>query len=314
LSTRTFKASAPGSLMLLGEHAVLQGHPAIVCSVDQHVEITLKPRKDDTVTITSALGKYQNELKAIKSQAPFEFVLTAIQSTKSLPSGFDIIIESDLNHNMGLGSSAAVTVAMVNVLNQFASKKPAPQELEIEDEATPASDGEIVVDIQATQELFTQALEVVRAVQGKGSGADVAASVYGNCVYYRMDPCEIKLLANTPPIYAVYCGYKTPTPKVIHIVETLRQENPERYESLFTEIGRCAEAGMQAIEAGDWDTLALTMKNNHQLMDQLGVNDDTLQEIVETLEAREDTLAAKISGSGLGDCVVGLLKNAPGDD
>src|SRR5690349_12767806 len=113
-----FKASAPGSLMLLGEYGVLHGTPALVCAVDKRMCVTLTPRADERIEIESTLhGTYQTELNQIKIEAPFQFVLGALQHYQSkMRRGCDIKIESEFSDKMGLGSSSAVTVATLACL------------------------------------------------------------------------------------------------------------------------------------------------------------------------------------------------------
>lgn len=74
-----FKASAPGSLMLLGEYAVLHGKHALVCAVDKRMTVKLSPRNDSVITIRSALGEHQTSISRIKSVVPFQFVLTTLK-------------------------------------------------------------------------------------------------------------------------------------------------------------------------------------------------------------------------------------------
>ena len=118
----SYTASAPGSLMLLGEHAVLHGQLALVCAVNRRIQVTLTPRKDRTIRISSALGRRSMTVDAIKPSKPLRFVMAALRRfAKTLPSGFDLRIDSDFSHQVGLGSSAAVTVATLAVLKQFAA-------------------------------------------------------------------------------------------------------------------------------------------------------------------------------------------------
>ncbi|MDD2236061.1 MAG: galactokinase family protein, partial [Kiritimatiellae bacterium] len=51
--------SAPGTLMLMGEHAVLRGAPALACAVDQRIQVDLQCRRDGRLRIESALGTYE---------------------------------------------------------------------------------------------------------------------------------------------------------------------------------------------------------------------------------------------------------------
>src|SRR5579864_4695671 len=113
------KASAPGSLMLLGEHAVLHGKQALVCAIDKRLTVTLTPRDDKCIQITSKLGRYSAELSEIKIEKPFQFVLGALQvfmESNELSQGCDISIQSEFSDQMGFGSSAAVTAATLSAL------------------------------------------------------------------------------------------------------------------------------------------------------------------------------------------------------
>lgn len=107
-----YRAKAPGSLMLLGEYAVLHGKTAIVAAIDKFILVSLTPRNDNTIHIYSSLGELTADRRQLQSLPPFEFVLTALAS-KKLPTGCDVMIESDLPSAIGLGSSAAVTIALL---------------------------------------------------------------------------------------------------------------------------------------------------------------------------------------------------------
>jgi mevalonate kinase len=108
------------------------------------------------------------------------------------------------------------------------------------------------------------------------------------------------------PLTAVYCGYKTPTPDVILKVEQLRVENPEKYRHIFKEMGADAVKAMELLRRHDLPGVGRILNRNQFLMDEMGVNTPELQDIVEALQAAPDVFGAKISGSGLGDCAVGI--------
>src|SRR5690606_14865710 len=116
----SFKASAPGSLMVMGEHAVLRHHHAIVAAVDQRIEVRLMPRVDKLFHIYSALGECQGSIENVQVTSPFEYVLSVIlYHINSLQTGFDLHIHSQFRHDLGLGSSAAVLVATLAVFQQW---------------------------------------------------------------------------------------------------------------------------------------------------------------------------------------------------
>ncbi len=71
-------------------------------------------------------------------------------------------------------------------------------------------------------------------------------------------------------------------------------------------MGQTCEAGRSAVDSADWSQLGQLMNLYQGLMDALGVNDATLSEMIWRLRAQPGILGAKISGSGLGDCVLEL--------
>lgn len=282
--SQLLRASAPGSLMLLGEHAVLNGKQALCCAVDQRIQVTLAPRKDQQIHLsTPALGKCVIDLQAFTTRAPFEFVLTAIDRYRTqITQGFDLKIEAEFAATLGLGSSAAVTVATVGVLTQWLGQ---------------------AISLHA---LFHEAKQVILRVQGMGSGADVAAAVFGGVVAYRAQPLEIQSFGLTPDITLVYSGAKVPTRTVIQMVAEKQRAEPARYQQIYDEIDLCARQAVDALQIQDWQTLG-TLMNQHQLLQaQLGVSTPLLDELAADLCRQKNIYGAKISGSGLGDCVVGL--------
>ncbi|TAK77140.1 MAG: hypothetical protein EPO11_03090, partial [Gammaproteobacteria bacterium] len=172
------KASAPGSLMLLGEYAVLYGKPALVCAVDKRITVTLTPRTDERIEIHSELhGHYATTLSDVTIEKPFQFVLGALKHYQTrLKRGCDIKIVSDFSDQVGLGSSAAVTAATLAAIITWLNIKISPLEL------------------------IRQGRDVIRQVQGMGSGADIAAAILGGIVGYQPQPLSAEKLSTLHPI------------------------------------------------------------------------------------------------------------------
>jgi mevalonate kinase len=275
--------SAPGSLMLLGEHAVLHGHHALVCAINRRMTVHLNPLEERIVRIDSVLGSYVSPLPDLMEHSALRFAIQAIrQHADQLPSGLELKIDSEFSPEIGFGSSAAVTAAVHAALLAFLQGEPPANEL-----------------------LFEASLKTLHAVQGRGSGADLAASVFGGIVGYTMKP-TLQPLATSLPLTAAYCGYKTPTPEVILKVEQLRAADPQKYEDIFSEMDAGAVNAMECLRNHDLPGFGTILNRNQHLMDEMGVNTPELQEIVAALQAAPDVFGAKISGSGLGDCAVGI--------
>lgn len=270
--------------MLMGEHAVVQGRRALVAAVDRRIRVRLNPRDDGQVRIASALGEVEMPLGRLKKPAQFRFVMAALRRYEDrMPAGFDLSIESDFPHNVGLGSSAAVTVATCAVLERWTrSRRPRPWDL------------------------FVTGRDIIRQVQGLGSGADAAASVFGGLLLYRADPAQVQRLKRTIPLVVLYSGGKTPTAEVVRRVERAMKAQPVLFNGIFDLMDKGAAAGFQALRAGALKKFGELLDIQQGLMEALGVGSARLAELVYALRGERGILGAKISGSGLGDCVIGL--------
>lgn len=280
---RPLSISAPGSLMLLGEHAVLHGHSCLVAAIEKRIRLSLIPRNDGLVNITSALGEYQGDRDDLPEHPSFRFLVgTLNHHANVLPGGLDVTIQADMPSTIGFGTSAAVTVAMTGALQLAANGS------------------------WSLPEIFLAARTIIQQVQGRGSGADAAASAYGGVVHYNMDGTGAGVVYNEPSaLAAVYCGYKTPTPEVISRVEQAWSGKTEERDRLYARMGDTVLRGKAALAACDDKLFGQILDEGHTLMQQLGVSTKELDECAETLRNEPHIHGAKISGSGLGDCVVG---------
>lgn len=278
-----YKASAPGSLMLLGEYAVLHDYPAVVCAIDKRISVIIEPTDSDEIEIISSLGSHTTTLKTIDVVAPFTFVLATLKLfQKRLPSGCKISITSEFSHEVGFASSAAVTVATLAALTAWLDVSYSPLES------------------------ILLARNVIQSVQGMGSGADVAACTLGGVVAYRMQPLSADRISDDIPLTVIYSGNKTPTVDAITHVNQVFAKHKHLYKKILQAIGECAAEGMEAVKKNDLKSLGHVMNIQQGLMHALQVSTPQLQSICDFLDTSPDILGAKISGSGLGDCVVGL--------
>ncbi|CAL7959673.1 mevalonate kinase [Gammaproteobacteria bacterium] len=286
MDLRSYKVSAPGSLMLFGEHAVLHGRQAVVTAVNNYIQVELVPSFDRSIRIVSAeFGEHVVALDEFAVTSPYDYVLTAIkQYLTKIDCGFLLHIRSEFPPNIGFGSSAAVTVATIGALAIWLEGK-APD----------------------LMWLYKQAVKVIRSVHSIASGADVAASVFGGLIVYQMQPLKIQKLNNAHlPLIAVYSGWKTPTFKVIAAVEKKRAQFPAIFADLYNAMGKCAKNAALAIKKNDLARLGELMNIHQGLQDAIGVNNNILAELILDLRAKQNIYGAKISGAGMGDCAIGL--------
>jgi len=286
-------ASAPGKLMLFGEHAVVYGYPCLVTAVDLRYQVSVQPEPQEEVLVeTPVLRKYNQPFAApmqeVLSQPSLPkavaFVLAAVRQFNAqypLEGGLKISTEGP-EVSYGLGSSSAVTVATVAALAGL-------------------------FQVNLTQkEIYTMATDAVLEVQGKGSGFDVAAAVYGGTLYFEqagkvIEPLELAEL----PVVIGFSGDKVSTTNLIEKVAELKESQPELVEGIFDLIGKLVRQARDLIEKGDWSRLGELMDLNQGLLDALGVS--TLQLTKQILQARHSgAYGAKLSGAGGGDCMFAL--------
>ncbi len=294
MSTRlAIKTSAPGSLMLLGEYAVLHGHHALVAAIDKRMYVTLHPRDDERIIINSTLGHYETTIPvgadpcvrpAASTIKPFEFVIAALTAfQKNLTHGCTLTIESEFSAAVGFASSAAVTVATLYALSHWLKIPLLPLEL-----------------IQLARQTIRT------AQQGVGSGADVAACVLGGAVLYRAEPMLATKLPFLCPLTVVYSGSKTPTPIAISQVSQKFADAPDDFLKICQAINACTLQGVTAWQQQNWAQLGKTMNTQQECMNALGVNTAILNDIILQLHEQPTIQGAKISGAGLGDCAIGV--------
>jgi len=287
MSSPEIIVSAPGSLMLMGEHAVLHGRRALCAAINCCLRVRLRPRKDRQIRLRSTLGKLDTTLDQLVIQPPFTFVLaTLLHVRRQLTHGADITIESEFSHEIGFGSSAAVTVALLGAL---------------------ALTFRLFRPMLNQEQWLRAAIAIIRKVQGVGSGADAAASLLGGVVLYRADPLEFRQIPSVAPrITAVYSGHKEPTPTVIRQVALAHARHPRIFSAIFDLMDACVARTAPFLKQKRWNKAGEVLNIHHGLQAALGVNTPALEEICHRLRNSPGISGAKISGSGLGDCAIGL--------
>ncbi len=275
------KVRAPGSVMLFGEHAVLTGKPAMVAAIDQYITVTLEKRADDIIEINSnTFSPYTTHLKELTIAKPYNFVLAClIQQHQKITQGLTIRIASTIDPNLGLGSSAAITVALLSALDTL---------------------------FQIKMDVWRNAREAIRDVQGRGSGMDALASLHGGVLYYTPRTEKALALAPRSDLHLFYSGYKTPTATVLQRVQESFKGSESILDSIYDAIGKTVELACHAWQRDDIALLAHCMEIHQGLQHALQVSDAHTDRLRHWLRERVAVEAVKISGSGLGDCLLAL--------
>lgn len=284
-------ASAPGKLMLYGEHAVVYGLPCIVTAVDQRVRVSVESNGAGEIHVCSpnvGLDEYHKKIERLgkddlpKSMAFVEMLVKRFYEKNEIGEGIRISTESDFSTQFGFGSSAAVVSALVLALAEYFQVK------------------------MSKQEMFEMAYQAVLDVQGVGSGFDVAASVYGGTIYYISPGRVIESVhSGELPLVVGYTGIKADTPTIIRQVAELKR-NEKWVESVFGDIAELVNQAKSNFTKINFDHLGKLMNRNQELLSTLNVSSRELDRLI-AAAIDNGAYGAKLSGAGGGDCMIAFV-------
>jgi len=268
------KVSAPGKLMIMGEHAVVYNHPCLVTAVDKRLYVEaeiLTQLKDEIIT------------PQVKES---RFVLEAIAYFKqryNIKKHVKIATNGDFSHQVGLGSSSAVTVATFKALSLLFN-----------------------LDL-SEKEIFDMSYHVNLLIQGVGSGFDIAAATYGQTIYFLTGGKTIDILpVKELPLVVGYSGIKADTPYYIRKVAEDFKNKEREMKKIFSTIHQLVDRAKETFLADNLEEAGTLMTENHKLLQQLGVSTIRLDAMV-LASIKAGAWGAKLSGAGGGDCMIALV-------
>ena len=285
----TFSSSAPGKIILFGEHAVVYGHPAVAVPVTQvnvTVTVTTLPNEaPGTVRIHAPDIHLQASLAELPARHPLKAAIThtaAALKVRTLPA-CTVCIQSTIPVAAGLGSGAAVTVAIARALSAFLG--------------SPLDDAQI----------SALAFEVEKIHHGTPSGIDNTVITYARPVYFiKGKPIQQLPVGRAFTIVIADTGIASPTAAAVGDVRKAWQADKAHYEAVFESIGALADSARQAVQQGAIGLLGPLMDANHGLLRKLGVSCPELDGLV--LVARKaGAWGAKLSGGGRGGNMIALV-------
>jgi len=282
--------SAPGKLMLFGEHAVVYNRPCLVTSVDHRMTVQLKKRGDNRIILNApkvGLKDYLCLIDDLEKSHPKEgqFVLRAVFNffkKYQNRTGLEIETRSEFSSEFGLGSSSAVTVSTLRALAELFGIK-------IE-----------------KKELFELAYKTVLDIQGVGSGFDIAAAIWGGILYFVTGGKSIKPLKTKKlPLIIGYTGIKADTASLVKMVAEEIKNKPTKINQIFDKIVKIVNQAKRELESSNFEKVGQLMNLNQDLLRKLGVSSRELENLIEAALAAGAS-GAKLSGAGGGDCMIAL--------
>ena len=283
----TSKASAPGKIILFGEHFVVHGVKAILCAINKRAIVISKKNETQNIFIKSSLGEntipISESLDNIESTfKPFFFIAKKIINENNFSNGVDIEIQSEIPIGAGLGSSSACCVAAALSISNLFSKLDKNQILEL-------------------------AIEAEKTIFPNTSGADCTVSVFGGIIDYQKDNGYKIIETNHEFDFIVVNSKKShSTNIVVNRVNEFKNENKKIFDDLCGDESKLIEKAIDSLQKFDLETIGKCMAQNQIFLEQLGVSNDLLLSIVKLVE--KETFGAKITGAGDGGCIIALTE------
>ncbi len=277
---RSITLSAPGKVMLLGEHAVVYGQPCLVTAVNQRLQLTIEQSDGEDKVETPEVGDTRF----------LDATIALFKEKFHLKTGLlKITTNCIFSGKYGFGSSSAVTSAMVAALSQLYNLN------------------------LSERQLFDLAYLVVLNVQGLGSGFDVAAGIFGGTLYYVkggrvLEKLDNNILNDGAEIIVGYTGIKSHTVDLVRQVAEKKAREPEKFDRIMLAIGQLVNNAKIKLAEKDWERLGTLMDFNQEYLRNLGVSSEKLESLISAAK-RGGALGAKLSGAGGGDCMIALARS-----
>ncbi len=286
------QSSAPGKIILFGEHAVVYGRPALAVPVTQvRADVDISDAARSGIWIDAPDVNLHAELNTLPSDHPIASVINNLfflLRVSPFPN-LEIRIVSSIPVASGLGSGAAVTVALTRALSVHLHHSMSDEEVNA----------------------FTYEIEKLH--HGTPSGIDNTVVTYARPVYFvKGQPMEIFNVGKPFTILIADTGIPAPTRESVGDVRRLWMNDLSRWETVFDKIGEVSFTARRAIEAGKPELLGELMNENHALLQKLTVSSPELDRLVEAA-CSAGASGAKLSGGGRGGNMIALVTDDVGE-
>ena len=277
--------TAPGKIILFGEHAVVYGKPAIAIPVSGMRASAWSEPGEGKLTINALDLDEKIGLENKASQ--FSLLAQALLAkTKQKEPNLTINLTSELPQGSGMGSSAATSTAVCKALSNY-----------------------LGVNLEKNQ-ISELVFDAEKIVHGTPSGIDNTVVAYESPVYFIKGE-KPKTFDSGRTFYLVIgdTGVEASTKETVSNVRQQRRKEPNLINGYFDEIANVTKGGRRAIEEGNKEAVGELMNKNHELLNKIGVGHPLLEKLVNlTLDA--GALGAKLTGGGGGGNMVALANNA----
>ena len=289
------RASAPAKVILTGEHAVVYNEPALVMAINRRAHVAVTTTRGDSVELSSTdLKKTErfpmretSELRSIETVGgtlrPYLTVLRQVARKAEYYGGLKVSIQSEIPSSAGLGSSAAIGVAMSAALGNC-------------------------LGLRLGKERISKiAFESEKLFHGHPSGIDNLVSTQGGLIVFRRNEgfLPVESPANLQLVIGMTNVERSTADQVAKVAETVK-EHHDVGQLLLHCIGHLTIEAVGAVRDGNVEAVGRLLSLNHWLVNALGVSNPLLDRLVYA-SLKAGALGAKLTGAGGGGCMIALV-------
>ncbi len=272
---------ACGKVILLGEHAVVYGEPAIAVGIEHGVRAGARALTSGPSRL--AVREWKVEVEA-GSPLDLSKAFSAVLEATGNDTPVRVEAHVDLPPGGGLGCSAALGVAVARAIDPHAD----------------------------TDAITERVMAWERVFHGNPSGIDAACAARGGCIWYTKEQgIEPVTSAAELTVCIGNTGNPSSTKAMVDSVARLRARRPDLVAKSFEGIRSLVRNARLAIEAGDTFALGRLMDLNQMLLSGLFVSTEEIERLC-ALARTAGAFGAKLTGAGGGGCVVALVKGNEG--
>jgi hydroxymethylglutaryl-CoA reductase len=281
-----------GKIILLGEHSVVYGRRAIAAPIALAIQARIEDTREGIEMIIPRWGVEQRLDFQGKHLPPFTKSMASLLETLELTGrGMRIEIFPNVPRAMGLGGSAAMAVAVIRAMNIH-------YELGLSDER-----------------INELAYECEKFAHGTPSGLDNTLATFGQFTLFRAGEAPMREVIDVPkplPVVIGMSGVEGLTAKTVTRVREAWQKNPSLYERIFDEIDGLVGLGLDALKAGDYESMGELMNVCQGLLNAMQVSSWELEELNQ-IARNHGALGAKLTGGGGGGSMIALCPDSSAD-
>ena len=286
-------ASAPGKIILFGEHFVVYGGKAILCAINKRITVTAKTIPENKISIKSSIGNLvltpKRPLTEVDIQLrPFYYLADKMIQKYDEKSGMEITIDSEIPVGVGLGSSSACCVAGAAAISGVFTEK-------------------------SKEEILQMAIEAEKTLFPNTSGADCTVCTFGGIMQYDKQTGHSKI-DSEPRFHLVIANSKIEhsTKEVVSTVNQFKEKNEERFSKICNEENNLIDGVLVCLKKNDLKGIGIDIIKNQEYLELIGVSNEKLRSMIKL--ANKSSFGAKITGAGLGGCIFALTDETNMED